>query len=72
MVMAIQLIRTVTDRHSIATMYENPSHLGGHHWIHPTYNILRYEEGREAIGVGAHYQISRKLVQVPFMLKRLT
>ena len=53
MVMVIQLIRTVTDRHSIATMYENPSHLGGHHWIHPTYNIVRYEEGREAIGVGA-------------------
>ena len=71
MVMVIQLIRTVTDRHSIATMYENPSHLGGHHWIHPTYNILRYEEGREAIGVGA-YQISRKLVKVPFMLKYLT
>ena len=58
MVMVIQLIRTVTDRHSIATMYENPSHAGGggHHWIHPAYNILRYEEGREAIGVGAYYQ----------------
>ena len=57
MVMVIQLIRTVTDRHSIATMYENPSHAAArHHWIHPAYNILRYEEGREAIGVGAYYQ----------------
>ena len=41
-------------RHSISVLYEdaglnNPNDKTG--WIHSTYNLLRYEEGRESIGI---------------------
>ena len=52
LVMAIQLIRTVTDRHSTAVMYEDSLGIRSNRWFHPTWNILRYEEGKESIGIG--------------------
>lgn len=52
MVMAIQLIRAMTDRHSVAVIYEASLGKENHGWLHPTFNIFRYEEGREAVGVG--------------------
>ena len=52
MVMAIQLIRTMTDRHSVAVIYEASLGKKNSSWLHPTFNIFQYEEGREAVAVG--------------------